>query len=340
MICPRCETHNVPGADYCARCGWPLASPTPPVDASTTLPGRVPDYSSPIPQYPPTVEESRRLPRGMPYHGTGEAARAQARSSTGRIVLGILIVVALLVVLAASTGRLNGLWQSATSAIAPGGGAGGPAAAFTYTLDQGDPSIVHFDASSSRGTNLAYAWDFGDQSTQSSGDTLTPTHHYATSGAYRVALTVTDGSQRRATTAHEITITTPATTNPCDQLAEFRNAGTADAGSDFSDVTFPADSVGYEAKNYVDGSYTFILLPICSGATTVQDVQSYFAQSLPGVGWSSSDTYPYHGDPTAACGDPYCWVSQAAQVRYASLEDVRQNGSAVTYSLRLGALSS
>lgn len=145
-------------------------------------------------------------------------------------------------------------------------------------------------------------------------------------------------SQPPPATFTSIPSTPTLTQRGCATIANFAGAGPPDAGPAFSDITYPDDSVGYVSSTYAEGGYSFVLLAVCANDTNANAVRSSFADSLTAQGWSQSATFPYHGDPSAACGDPYCWVSGSSPQRYTSLEAIRQAGSAVTFTLRLAVL--
>jgi hypothetical protein len=120
----------------------------------------------------------------------------------------------------------------------------------------------------------------------------------------------------------------------------FGSASTISAGSQFSEVTFPPSTVGYIQQTFEDNSFQFRIISGCTNGTTTSAINSYFASELPPTGFAQSSTYPYHGNATSACGDPYCWYKGSAHPsfqtsRYISLESVKAVGSVVTYNLRL-----
>ncbi len=92
-----------------------------------------------------------------------------------------------------------------------------PAGPFTFSIaDEGKPVAdyiitaingfnVDFDGSSSTGSNLTYAWDFGDGTT---GTGVTPTHTYTTGGTFNIELTVTNtcGSDDTTKIANSVSI--------------------------------------------------------------------------------------------------------------------------------------
>ena len=82
----------------------------------------------------------------------------------------------------------------------------GPSAAFAAATTAAAMSAVAFDASASTSTDgsaLAYAWDFGDGQ-RGSGPTIA--HVFAAAGSPVVTLTVVDGAGRSATATHNVTV--------------------------------------------------------------------------------------------------------------------------------------
>jgi PKD repeat protein len=130
-----------------------------------------------------------------------------------------------------------------------------------------------FDGSGSSdpdGTVASYAWDFGDGT---SGVGVTPSHTYATAGAYTVVLTVTDNLGQTAQVSHGVTVAAPANVAPtalftsvCTNLGcSFDGSGSSDPDGtvasyawDFGDGTSGTGS----APSYIylaAGSYTVVL---------------------------------------------------------------------------------
>ncbi|MBA3823300.1 MAG: hypothetical protein H0X24_05240 [Ktedonobacterales bacterium] len=131
----------------------------------------------------------------------------------------------------------------------------------------------------------------------------------------------------------------PASVTNCNQIGTFASAGAASAGSGFSDITFPADSFSVSAGNYSDTyaftTYQFKLINACSNGANVGAIQSFFAARLTTGGWHTSTTFPFQGNPTRQCGDPYCWRNGSTPVRYVGLENVQTSGSVAVYTLRV-----
>jgi len=120
----------------------------------------------------------------------------------------------------------------------------------------------------------------------------------------------------------------------------FASAGTISAGPHFSEVTFPPNTVGYAQPAFEDNSFQFRIISGCTNGTTTNAILSYFASGLPSTGFAQSSSFPYHGNASSTCGDPYCWYKGSAHPsfqasRYISLESVTALGSVVTYNLRL-----
>lgn len=137
----------------------------------------------------------------------------------------------------------------------------------------------------------------------------------------------------------DATPTSPSSSNPsvadCSQASGFGGAGPASAGANFTDVTFPDGSVSV-AQSPSTQVYTFQIINVCTNNASASSVHSFFTSGLPSNGWSKSATYPYKGNVSSSCGDPYCWRKQSGtNIRYVSLESVATAGSVAIYALRL-----
>lgn len=124
----------------------------------------------------------------------------------------------------------------------------------------------------------------------------------------------------------------------CSQAPGFGSAGAASGGVNFSDVPFPSSSVSTTGSSFSAGYYTFRIVNVCSNGVAASDVRSFYSGHLTSGGWNQSSTYPYSGDVTRGCGDPYCWRNPNGPTgapRYVSLENVATSGSVAEYSLRL-----
>jgi hypothetical protein len=123
----------------------------------------------------------------------------------------------------------------------------------------------------------------------------------------------------------------------CPNLSGFSGAQAATAGSGFSDVSFPTNSISTSIATSGGGAGRFTIkqFDACTPSTTTSAIYSYFASGLPGSGWSGASTYPYDGAWQASCGDPYCWKKDN-KPRYVSLEKVTNQGNGlVSYHIRL-----
>ena len=167
--------------------------------------------------------------------------------------------------------------------------------------------------------------------------------HNSTSTSSATATTDTSATMTAAAGAGTPTATAPATAVPitsCAQVSGFGSAGPISTGARFSEVGFPANTVGSIQQTFETNSYQFRLISACTAGTTASSIHAHFSNSLPSTGFIQSLTFPYQGNLNAACGDPYCWYKGSAHPsfqasRYVSLENVTAVGSVVTYTLRL-----
>jgi large repetitive protein len=81
-----------------------------------------------------------------------------------------------------------------------------PVAAFTSSCTQNQCAFNGTGSSDPDGTIAGHSWTFGDGAT---GAGATPSHTYAASGTFTVALTVTDNSGLQNTVSHPVTVTMP-----------------------------------------------------------------------------------------------------------------------------------
>jgi hypothetical protein len=155
----------------------------------------------------------------------------------------------------------------------------------------------------------------------------------ATSSATATATATTSGQSSNPTPP-------PAPVTSCAQVSGFGSAGPISTGAHFSEVGFPAHTIGFIQQTFEDNSYQFRIISACTNGTTAGAIRSYFASGLPPTGFAQSSTFPYHGNASSGCGDPYCWFKGTAHPsfqasRYISLESITSMGSVVTYNLRL-----
>jgi hypothetical protein len=160
--------------------------------------------------------------------------------------------------------------------------------------------------------------------------------------------TSTTGSPTAGTSTDGTSTTgSPATPTPapipitkCSQVSGFSTAGTISTGSHFSEVSFHSNTVGFVAQKFETNNYQFEIINACTKSTTASAIRAYYASGLPTTGFLHISTFPYHGNASSACGDPYCWYKDGSHPsfqarRYVSLENVTVHGSVVSYSLRL-----
>lgn len=155
--------------------------------------------------------------------------------------------------------------------------------------------------------------------------------------------TTDTGASSTGSTDSQATPTSTVSAAPvsnCSEIAQFSSAGSISTGSHFSEVTFHANTVGFIAQKFETNSFQFEVINACTKSTTTSAIHAFYASGLPSTGFLSSSTFPYQGNASSACGDPYCWYKDGShpsfQVRrYVSLEGVTAHGSVVTYALRL-----
>jgi hypothetical protein len=133
---------------------------------------------------------------------------------------------------------------------------------------------------------------------------------------------------------------TPTPAPPrCPTLAGFGRAGAATTGSGhFASVPFPAHSISYLDNRPEINGYQYRLVRLCTENSDLTAIRSFYAKSAPAAGWTQTSIFPLRGDPSATCGDPYCWKRGSGPTLYFGLEFLTgegNNGSAVTYNLRL-----
>jgi len=143
-----------------------------------------------------------------------------------------------------------------------------------------------------------------------------------------------------ATSQPSVPTSTAVPVTSCAQVSGFGSAGSISAGSHFTEVSFPSNTVGFVAQTFEDNSYQFRIISACTNGTTASAIRSFYASGLPPTGFAQSSTFPYKGNASSACGDPYCWFRGSAHpsfqaTQYVSLESVTAHGAVVTYNLRL-----
>lgn len=94
---------------------------------------------------------------------------------------------------------------------------------------------------------------------------------------------------------------------------------------------------GYSAVDGVSHSFQYQVYQMCVPAMTAAALQAFYAAQMPPNGWQATTTYPYMGNLTAQCGDPYCWISgesNASVTKKIALEHTQATSGYVTYDLR------
>lgn len=161
-------------------------------------------------------------------------------------------------------------------------------------------NVVSLVASISSGSNVAYAWDFGDGS---SGSGVTASHTYAVNGDYTVTLTVTDNGGATSSTSQNVSVAN----NP--PIASFTVSCT-DLGCNF-DASGSTDA---------DGSITAYAWDFGDGSS--------------GSGVTASHTYAAEGDYTVTLT-----VTDEAGATATASQTVTVSQGSGGGSLHLGALS-
>ena len=87
-----------------------------------------------------------------------------------------------------------------------------PTASFTPTCSGATCAFNGLASSDPDGSLIAYSWNFGDGSPAVPG--ATPSHTYASSGTYPVALTVTDNQGATTTSTQQVPVTVPPPNRP------------------------------------------------------------------------------------------------------------------------------
>jgi hypothetical protein len=133
---------------------------------------------------------------------------------------------------------------------------------------------------------------------------------------------------------------TPTPTPPrCPTLAGYGSAGAATTGSShFASVPFPGRSISFLEGHAETNGYQYRIVRLCTEDSNADAIRGFYATNAPAAGWAQTSIFPLRGDPSASCGDPYCWKRGSGPTLYFGLEFLTgegNNGSAVTYNLRL-----
>lgn len=120
----------------------------------------------------------------------------------------------------------------------------------------------------------------------------------------------------------------------CPTLAGFGGAGAATTGSShFASVPFLDHSISYlESRAEING-YQYRIVRLCTEYSFADAIRNFYATNAPAAGWTQTSIFPLRGDPSASCGDPYCWKLGSGPTLYFGLEFLTgegNNGSVVT----------
>jgi hypothetical protein len=108
-----------------------------------------------------------------------------------------------------------------------------------------------------------------------------------------------------------------ATTTIADCSSILPGSGPASAGSNFSDLSLPANSVSTALTKVGGGGtgqFTIYELKLCAPGSSVSAIESFFMQ-LTSRSWLHSNTFPADGAYQSDCPDAYCWAKDVRYVR-------------------------
>ena len=224
-----------------------------------------------------------------------------------------------------------------------------PSAAFAVTTDNpvaGGP--VSFDGTGSSETNgsiVSYSWDFGDGSSPGTG--TTPSHTYATPGAYTVVLTVTDQDGYTAQISHSVVVDSPPI--PAFSVSAGPRAG-APASFNGSASNEPGGSIVSYQWSLGDGaaatgasvSHTFASAGSFPVTLTVTDAKGRTASATQTVSVSNASTPlpPSTGVPTAVISVTTAHPIAGATVAFSGSGSSGQGSTLVAYNWSFGDASS
>ena len=147
-----------------------------------------------------------------------------------------------------------------------------PSASFTKDKTSGNaPLTVAFDASGSTGTNLVYAWNFGDPGSGSANTSnlQKPSHTFSTANTFTVSLTVSNAAGTSAPTTQQITATTASgstTTLTPDADAQVKSSSATTNYGSLNQLQSREDPAATGPITYRD--YLRFNVPVLSGTVT------------------------------------------------------------------------
>lgn len=115
-----------------------------------------------------------------------------------------------------------------------------------------------------------------------------------------------------------VVITSPPAPVSCS--AALPGAGPASAGSSFTDLPMPANSVSTplaQSGGGGAGQFTLYTLQLCTSGSSPTSINAFFA-GITAQGWLHSTTFPADGSFQSNCTNSDCW---AKDVRYVSLQE-------------------
>lgn len=92
---------------------------------------------------------------------------------------------------------------------------------------------------------------------------------------------------------------------------------------------------GFAAADDFVHTPTYELIGACTKTSTTDAVRTFYAAQMPVMGWTQSAIFPYQGNFSAACGDPYCWTKPAGNgiTIEVSLEHVQATDNGTSFNL-------
>lgn len=100
---------------------------------------------------------------------------------------------------------------------------------------------------------------------------------------------------------------------------------------------FPSNSVDLFQNKSEAKSVQFELYTMCAPGVDATGLDNAFNSLMESNGWTQSNTFPYQGNLTTGCGDPFCWTKSPSPQSplYVSLEQAKTTGKVATSQVRL-----